>query len=263
LHRTHEEQVAAPTAALARERDTVARKAEKLAELDRIESRLLADVSHDVRAPLTLILGSLRDLLDGKKGLLPPAAVESLERVYRNAERVAGLVEQILGTARLDDRDARPRLPLAPGVRPTDEDLRWLERVREEIETGSVEEGFSVEVLADRLAVHRSRLHERLRHLIGLPPVQLIIRWRLERAAALLKNGSASVSEAAYAVGFQSLEHFSRTFRKHYGQAPSKYRRGGSLPRDPLPAPREVLPTRHQRLPPKDQAAHAGAQVFC
>jgi AraC-like DNA-binding protein len=150
-------------------------------------------------------------------GALPPDTAEPIELMRRTAERLAGLAERTLGIT-------RPCLFLAPGVRPTGEDLRWLERIRKAIEAGAAEEGFSVEVLAERLAMHRSRLHERLRHLTGLPPVQLLIRWRLERAAALLENGSASISEAAYAVGFQSVEHFSRSFRKHYGQPPSAYR---------------------------------------
>ena len=154
-------------------------------------------------------------------GELAPELSASLDRARHNAERLERLFARLLDG---DGGGLRARLASTTEARLTREDTRWLERVRQAIEDGIEEETFSVEALADKLAVHRSRLHQRLRELTGLPPVKLIVRCRLERAAALLANGSASVSEAAYAVGFQSVEHFSRTFRKHYGQAPSTYR---------------------------------------
>ncbi len=118
-----------------------------------------------------------------------------------------------------------PRLPLAPGVRPTAEDLKWLARVRETIEAGFGDDEFSVEALAERLAVHRSRLYKRLRQLTGMSPLKLIVHLRLERAAALLEGEAASVSEAAYAAGFHSVSHFSNRFKERFGKSPSTYRR--------------------------------------
>ena len=47
---------------------------------------------------------------------------------------------------------------------------------------------------------------------------------RLERGARLLAEGSGTVSEVAYGVGFKSLSHFSRRFSKKYNQSPSDYR---------------------------------------
>ncbi len=216
--------------------DTAIREARNPAGRGPLGPRLFAEVVREFHTPLALILGTVRDLEAGIHGDLPPGIADPIELMRRTAERLAALAERILDNAGLDAEGPEirlrhedlhaPGLPLAPGVRPTGADLRWLERVRGAIETGAAEETFSVRVLADRLAVHRSRLHEKLRHLTGLPPVRLILLWRLERAAALLENGAASVSQAAYAAGFQNVEHFSRSFRKHYGQAPSAYRRG-------------------------------------
>ncbi len=123
----------------------------------------------------------------------------------------------------------RPRLPLALGVRPTAGDVEWLERVHEAIEAGFEEETLSVETLAVRLAVHRSRLHERLRQLTGSSPLQLITELRLERAAALLEQKAVSVSEVAYSVGYDSVSHFSRRFKERYGKSPSIWQ-GTGLP---------------------------------
>ena len=45
----------------------------------------------------------------------------------------------------------------------------------------------------------------------------------MEQASVLLVEGALSVKEVCYAVGFQSLPSFSRTFREVYGVTPSAY----------------------------------------
>jgi len=47
---------------------------------------------------------------------------------------------------------------------------------------------------------------------------------RIERAKILLRNSSLRVSEIAFEVGFQSLTHFNRTFRKLVRSSPTEYR---------------------------------------
>ncbi len=124
----------------------------------------------------------------------------------------------------------RPRLPLAPGVRPTADDVEWLERVREAVEVGFEAEALSVETLAGELAIHRGQLHKRLKQLTGKAPAQIIAHLRLDRAAALLESEAVSVSEAAYAAGFHSVCHFSRRFREHFGTSPSAWQSGRRSP---------------------------------
>jgi AraC-like DNA-binding protein len=43
---------------------------------------------------------------------------------------------------------------------------------------------------------------------------------RLERAAELLGSGQCNVTEAAMAVGYSSLSHFSKAFAERFGQCP-------------------------------------------
>jgi AraC-like DNA-binding protein len=47
---------------------------------------------------------------------------------------------------------------------------------------------------------------------------------RIEKAKNLLLNPNLRISEIAYEVGFQSLTHFNRVFRKITGQSPTDYR---------------------------------------
>jgi AraC-like DNA-binding protein len=55
----------------------------------------------------------------------------------------------------------------------------------------------------------------------GHGPTVHFRRLRLDHAAALLRSGQANVTEAALAVGYQSLGQFSRAFAEHQGQPPS------------------------------------------
>jgi AraC-like DNA-binding protein/ligand-binding sensor protein len=62
----------------------------------------------------------------------------------------------------------------------------------------------------------------------GLNFTDYVSRVRVEKAKNLLLNPNARVSEVAYEVGFQSLTHFNRVFRKVVGESPTEFR--GRLP---------------------------------
>ncbi|MCR4909601.1 MAG: 2-isopropylmalate synthase [Lachnospiraceae bacterium] len=47
---------------------------------------------------------------------------------------------------------------------------------------------------------------------------------RLKKACSLLKNGNMKVEKVAESVGYQSVEHFNRQFKKKYGMTPVQYR---------------------------------------
>ena len=63
----------------------------------------------------------------------------------------------------------------------------------------------------------------------GLHFTQYLARVRIEKAKNLLLNPNLRVSEIAFEVGFQSLTHFNRVFKKLVGQSPTDYR--NQLPR--------------------------------
>jgi AraC-like DNA-binding protein/ligand-binding sensor protein len=62
----------------------------------------------------------------------------------------------------------------------------------------------------------------------GLTFTEYLGRIRVERAKNLLLNPHLRVSEIAYTVGFQSLTHFNRIFRKTTGEAPTAFRDNGT-----------------------------------
>ncbi|MCX7865827.1 MAG: helix-turn-helix domain-containing protein [Limisphaera sp.] len=58
----------------------------------------------------------------------------------------------------------------------------------------------------------------------GINFTDYLSRVRIERAKNLLLNPNLRVSEIAFEVGFQSLTHFNRVFKKILGQSPTQYR---------------------------------------
>jgi AraC-like DNA-binding protein/ligand-binding sensor protein len=59
----------------------------------------------------------------------------------------------------------------------------------------------------------------------GINFTDYVSRVRIEKSKNLLLNPNLRISEIAFEVGFQSLTHFNRVFKKILGQSPTEYRR--------------------------------------
>ncbi len=65
---------------------------------------------------------------------------------------------------------------------------------------------------------------KQFRKATGLSFTEFVTRTRIEKAKNLLLNPNLRVSEIAYDIGFHSLTHFNRAFKKILHQSPSEYR---------------------------------------
>lgn len=75
-------------------------------------------------------------------------------------------------------------------------------------------------------AVHTSTFYfcKLFKRVTGVNFTEFVSRVRAEKAKNLLLNPNLRISEIAYEVGFQSLTHFNRIFKKIVGQSPTEYR---------------------------------------
>lgn len=94
----------------------------------------------------------------------------------------------------------------------------------------NLEDPPSVDELAAAVKLSRSTLERRFRRQLGRMPGDEIRRARLQHARALLVETDRPLASIAAATGFAYLSHFSKAFRRAYGEAPRRYRQkhGGS-----------------------------------
>lgn len=83
---------------------------------------------------------------------------------------------------------------------------------------------WTVESLASRAMMSRSSFAARFSELVGEPPHQYLTRWRMQKAAALLREGKARLAEIADRVGYRGEASLSRSFKRWTGVAPGRYR---------------------------------------
>ena len=77
-----------------------------------------------------------------------------------------------------------------------------------------------VEELASRFNMAPSTFHKHFREVTTVSPLQYQKRLRLSEAQQLMLAGNHDVSQAAYAVGYQSPTQFSREYKRLFGESP-------------------------------------------
>ena len=106
--------------------------AAELEEVDRMRKDLVANVSHELRTPISALQALLENLIDG----VEPVQRSTLETSLRQAERLGGLVEQLLELSKLESGTVpleRARIDLRPVVE------QVLEESRPQAESRGVE----------------------------------------------------------------------------------------------------------------------------
>lgn len=118
----------------------------------------------------------------------------------------------------------RCRPELAPGRALTDAVSRLAYTAAHRIGAGALN-GRSVAELAAELCVSERHLRRALRRELGVSPVELAQTHRLLLAKRLLAETALSVTDIAFASGFESLRRFNVVFRERYRMNPSTLRR--------------------------------------
>ena len=83
----------------------------------------------------------------------------------------------------------------------------------------------NIEDLASELNLNRKYMSKLFKEIVGVTPQNYLIRYRMERAAELMKNTSLSIGEIAQSVGYPDQLLFSRMFKKVMGAAPREHRK--------------------------------------
>jgi AraC-like DNA-binding protein len=156
-------------------------------------------------------------------GNLPERKRAALKRYHRRCpeldtvqcERVAGLVGLVaatLGPAVMQQRLA------GTGAVPA------MVRDAKELAIRRFREPLTVAGVAERLRVSSDHFTRVFRRHEGCGFIQYLMKVRVSEACRLLWKTGLTISEIAYACGFNAVPHFNRIFRRVSGTTPSAYR---------------------------------------
>ncbi len=86
-------------------------------------------------------------------------------------------------------------------------------------------EAWTVADLAQRSGMSRSAFAAHFQKIVGEAPIEYLIRWRLRKAATMLRASTAGIAEIAANVGYDSEAAFSKAFKRSIGVTPGAFRR--------------------------------------
>ncbi|MDB4952401.1 MAG: ATP-binding region ATPase domain protein [Gemmatimonadetes bacterium] len=194
----------------------------RLRDLERLKDDLVRMVVHDLKSPLTAMLGTLEMAVDGDLGPLEERQRRLLEDARRRGEDVVELIDNLLDLTRLEESSVRLEL------RPVDVRRllgqvagEWTVRAEQRGSTVSVEAAPEAVVPADETLLRRV-----LGNLVGnaLRHAGRGVHVRLSAAAA---DGGVELVVADDGVGIAPELH-DEIFRKGATGAPAEGGRGGS-----------------------------------
>jgi signal transduction histidine kinase len=83
---------------------------EQLKELDRFKSEFFANITHELKTPLTMVLSPLELLLDGQQGSVSPAQRSTFQSMQRSGMKLFRLIGDLLDLSKLEESRLRLRI---------------------------------------------------------------------------------------------------------------------------------------------------------
>lgn len=118
--------------------------------------------------------------------------------------------------------EGEPRQKVPDGL--SEQDRKFMDQVYELMERHLQDNDLNVTTISSDLLISASKFNYKLKELTGESPGSFFRKFKLNRAARLLREGKYNVSEVAYMTGFGTVSYFSVAFKKQFGVSPSEYK---------------------------------------
>lgn len=129
----------------------------------------------------------------------------------KHSERVRQLLGQSTETATMEEDLLAPQ------------DKAFMTELYKVMESELSNSEFDIACATEALRISRTKFFYKIKGLTGESPSVFFKTYKLNRAAELILEGRYTISEIADMTGFSTLSHFSKSFKKQFGQAPSEY----------------------------------------
>ena len=95
--------------------------------------------------------------------------------------------------------------------------VRAVEKLREDFD-----KRLRIQKVARELGMSVSGFHAHFRAMTGISPLQFQKHLRLQVAQRLMLSEDLDAAEAGYRVGYDDASHFSREYKRHFGEPPMR-----------------------------------------
>ncbi len=102
-------------------------------------------------------------------------------------------------------------------------DEQFLQKTLDLFEERYADPDFGTAEMQESLAMSKAQLHRKFKAITSQTPGELLRNFRLKRAAQILEKDGDSVTQVAYAVGFNNLSYFAKCFKELFGVSPSAF----------------------------------------
>ena len=106
----------------------------------------------------------------------------------------------------------------------SEQDRKFMDELYSLMEKRAAEFELNVATVCHDLLISQSKFTYKLKELTGETPGSFFRKYKLNKAAQLLREGQYTASEIAIMVGFSTAAHFSVAFKKQFGVSPSDYK---------------------------------------
>ncbi|WP_396591726.1 helix-turn-helix transcriptional regulator [Allomuricauda sp. R78024] len=162
--------------------------------------------------------------VEGPQFLMTPEMQSIVDQVFRVSydgktkmmflrSQITALIAHFFGELALLDKEV---------IKPSEKEKLFEAK---EILSNNLDSPPSLTELSKQIGLNTFKLKKNFKELFGVPVFKYLQNERLSKAHYLIRNQEATVQEAAWHVGYDSLSSFSNAFAKKYGFRPSEIRK--------------------------------------
>ncbi len=145
------------------------------------------------------------------KPFQPAYLMALVKSLLENREKLHRQLGSVTTTEEIEPEALSPR------------DASFMKELYELMEKELANTDLDITRITEMMKISRTKFYYKVKGLTGENPSVFFKRYKLNRAADLLKEGKFNMSEIAYMTGFNTLSHFSTSFKKQFGVPPSEY----------------------------------------
>jgi signal transduction histidine kinase/ligand-binding sensor domain-containing protein/DNA-binding response OmpR family regulator len=172
---------------------------------------------------ISIILLTAKSLHSDKIEGLKIGADDYIYKPFDKTELETRIKNLIMARERMKEKFSRELVLKPHEITLTSADEKFLKKAMEIVESHISDSNFDIQTFVSKMAVSRTVLHMKLKELTNQSATDFVRTIRLKRAAQLILQKKASISEISHMVGFTEVHYFNRCFKKQFNTTPSNY----------------------------------------